>query len=253
MIDLHCHLDLYPEPSAVARECVRRRMFVLSVTTTPSAWRGTSALAAGSERIRTAVGLHPQLAQQRKGELDQFDQLIHETRYVGEIGLDGTPECRPFWNDQVDVFEHVLRTCVNAGGRILTIHSRRAENEVLAHLERRQDAGVPILHWFSGTYQNLERAILLDCWYSVGPAMLRSQKGRELVKRMPPDRVLTETDGPFATFKDRVMQPWDVEAAVQRLAEIWFLSVHEVEERLAKNLRTLARSTRARNDERAFE
>lgn len=243
MIDLHCHLDLYPQPASVARECERRRMYVLSVTTTPSAWTGTSGLAAGSERIRTALGLHPQLAQQRKGELDQFDQLVGETRYVGEIGLDGTPECRPFWNDQVEVFEHVLRTCVVAGGRILTIHSRRAESDVLLLLERRRDAGVPILHWFSGSYRNLEQAIRLDCWYSVGPVMLRSQRGRELVKRMPPDRVLTESDGPFATLDGRAVQPWDVEAAVKGLVEIWRLSVHEVEDRLTENLRTLAGST----------
>lgn len=246
MIDLHCHLDLYPEPTAVARECVRRRMYILSVTTTPSAWTGTSALAAGSDRIRTAVGQHPQLAKERKRELDQFDQLIHRTRYVGEIGLDGTPECKPFWSDQVDVFDHVLNACATAGGRILSIHSRRAEDEVLARLERRSDAGVPILHWFSGSYRNLERAILLGCWYSVGPAMLRSQKGRELVKRMPPDRVLTETDGPFATFEDRPIQPWEVNAAVQRLAEVWVLSVDEVDARLMLNLRVLSDSTAAK-------
>ena len=114
MIDLHCHVDLYPQPAAIVEECTRRNMYVLSVTTTPSAWKGTSALAAGNERIRTAIGLHPQLAQQRKGELSQFDELIHETRYVGEIGLDGTPECKPFWEDQMAVFEHVLQTCARA-------------------------------------------------------------------------------------------------------------------------------------------
>jgi TatD DNase family protein len=242
MIDLHCHLDLYPEPSAVAEECARRGMFVLSVTTTPSAWKGTSALSAGSERIRTAVGLHPQLAQQRRSELDQFDRLVHETRYVGEIGLDGTPECKPFWRDQLEVFEHVLNTCAAVGGRILTIHSRRAENDVLERLERQPGAGVPILHWFSGSYGSLERAILLDCWYSVGPAMLRGKRGRELVKRMPVDRVLTESDGPFVLFGDRTIQPWDVEDAVKQLGEIWLLQACDVQERLAANLRTLVRS-----------
>lgn len=246
MIDLHCHLDLYPQPAVIVEECARRNMYVLSVTTTPSAWKGTSALAAGNERIRTAIGLHPQLAQQRKGELAQFDELIDETRYVGEIGLDGTPECKPFWEDQMAVFEHVLQTCALAGGRILTIHSRRAEKDVLVFLERNRTAGTPILHWFSGSLRSLEQAIRLDCWYSVGPAMLRSQKGRDLVGRMPSDRVLTETDGPFAMFGDRAIQPWDVGDAVIRLAEIWQLSVLNVEERLASNLRLLVQSEQPR-------
>jgi len=239
MIDLHCHLDLYPQPVSVVEECVRRRMYVLSVTTTPSAWKITSALAAGSERIRTAVGLHPQLAQQRRGELARFDELIHETRYVGEVGLDGTLECRPFWEDQVAVFQHVLRSCSRVGGRILTIHSRRAEKDVLALLEQHQSAGTPILHWFSGSVGALEQAIRLDCWYSVGPAMLRGQKGRDLVQRMPVDRVLTETDGPFPMREDRSIQPWDVEEAVRQLSELWRCSIEEVEERLSANLRLL--------------
>ena len=246
MIDLHCHLDLYPQPAAIVEECTRRNMYVLSVTTTPSAWKGTSALAAGSERIRTAIGLHPQLAQQRKGELAQFDELIHETRYVGEIGLDGTPECKPFWEDQMAVFEHVLQTCAGAGGRILTIHSRRAEKDVLVLLERNRTAGTPILHWFSGSLRSLEQAIRLDCWYSVGPAMLRTQRGRELVGLMPTDRVLTETDGPFAMFDDRAIRPWDVGDAVNRLAEIWRINAQNVEERLASNLRLLVQNEQRR-------
>lgn len=246
MIDLHCHLDLYAQPAAIVEECARRNMYVLSVTTTPSAWKGTSALASGYERIRTAIGLHPQLAQQRKGELAQFDELIHETRYVGEVGLDGTPECTPFWEDQLAVFEHVLETCARAGGRILTIHSRRAENDVLALLERNRTVGTPILHWFSGSLRSLERAIRLDCWYSVGPAMLRSQKGRDLVGRMPSDRVLTETDGPFAMFGERAIQPWDVGDAVNRLAEIWQLSTQNVGAKLASNLRRLVESQHQR-------
>jgi TatD DNase family protein len=246
MIDLHCHLDLYPQPAAIVEECARRKMYVLSVTTTPSAWKGTSALAAGKERIRTAIGLHPQLAQQRKGELAQFEELIHETRYVGEIGLDGTPECKPFWEDQMAVFEHVLRVCARAGGRILTVHSRRAEKDVLVLLERNRTAGTPILHWFSGSLRSLEQAIRLDCWYSVGPLMLRSEKGRELARRMPTDRVLTETDGPFAMFGDRAIQPWDVRDAVNQLAEIWQLSAQNVEQRLAANLRSLAQNENPR-------
>jgi TatD DNase family protein len=243
MIDLHCHLDLYPQPAAIVEECARRNMYVLSVTTTPSAWKGTSALAVGKERIRTAIGLHPQLAQQRKGELAQFDELVHETRYVGEIGLDGTPECKAFWEDQVVVFEHVLQACARAGGRILTIHSRRAEKDVLVLLERDRAAGTPILHWFSGSLRSLDEAIRLDCWYSVGPAMLRSQKGRDLVRRMPSDRVLTETDGPFAMFGDRAIHPWDVGDAVDRLADIWQISAQDVEQRLTANLRRLVQGT----------
>src|SRR5579862_7818767 len=107
MIDFHCHLDLYPDPVAIRDECVRKGVFVLSVTTTPSAWQGTSALSASMPRIRTALGLHPQIAHERQSELSLFDALLADARYVGEIGLDGAPDFRPHWQIQIMVFDHI--------------------------------------------------------------------------------------------------------------------------------------------------
>ena len=243
MIDFHCHLDLYPKPEIVVRECVARKMYVLSVTTTPRAWNGTSSLATGQDRIRTALGLHPQLAGDRKSEAVLFRELLSETRYVGEIGLDGSPECLPYWQDQVEVFERILSFCAAAGGRILSVHSRRAENEVLSRIESYAGAGPTVLHWFSGKARELRRAIDLGCWFSVGPAMLRTKAGCNLVATMPRERVLTESDGPFVTYKGRPAMPWDVEDAVRGLGSIWRESASEVEAQLMLNLRTLVTET----------
>lgn len=239
MIDFHCHLDLYPDPHAVRDECVRRGLYVLSVTTTPSAWKGTSALALNAQRIRTALGLHPQLAHERRSELGLFDSFINEARYVGEIGLDGTPDFRKHWQDQVAVFEHVLAKCRDVGGRVMSIHSRRASGAVLDHLEKNRDAGSAVLHWFSGNFRDLERAITLGCWFSTGPAMLASEKGRALAARMPRDRVLTESDGPFAQLDGNPLRPWQVEGALQALGEIWSMSAEEADQKIDENLRRL--------------
>ena len=239
MIDFHCHLDLYPNYSEIVRECERRGMYVLSVTTTPSAWRGTSALAMGSKRIRTALGLHPQLAGERKGELVLFDGLLPQTLYVGEIGLDGSPEFRKSWKDQLNVFEHILAQCRKAGGRVMSIHSRRASEAVLDCLEKEKDAGTPVLHWFSGSPRDLDRAIRLGCWFSIGPAMLQGERGRALVARMPPSRVLTESDGPFALIDGQAMKPWQVGSATDGLAQIWSTSPPDADRQLIENFKTL--------------
>lgn len=181
MIDFHCHLDLYPDPATVRDECERLGLYILSVTTTPSAWTKTSELAIGTKRIRTALGLHPQVAHQRIGELPLFDEFLSAARYVGEIGLDGSPEFRPHWENQREVFEHILTVCSEAGGRIMSIHSRRASAEVLDALEAFPNAGTPVLHWFSGSLRDLDRAIRLGCWYSVGPAMLAGSGNAGLI------------------------------------------------------------------------
>jgi TatD DNase family protein len=239
VIDLHCHLDLYPDPHLVAQGCISRDLYILSVTNTPSAWPGTSSLAQGSNRIRTALGLHPQLAHQRKSELHLFDRYLAETRYVGEVGLDGTPEYRRHWADQLKVFTRILHASQEAGGRILSIHSRRAATAVLDVLEGHPNAGIPVLHWFSGTLREMARAAALGCWFSVGPSALGGEKGRALVKRMPRDRVLTESDGPFAQVDGRAALPWDVDRATSELAGIWEVSEFEVRGQLLRNLRAL--------------
>ena len=239
MIDFHCHLDLYPNPHDVARACIERRLYVLSVTTTPSAWSGTLALAASAPSIRTALGLHPQIAHQRKGELPLFERLLPETKYVGEIGLDGAPEFKLHWADQMLVFVRALDLCQAAGGRVLTIHSRRAATAVLDCLETRPGVGIPILHWFSGSNRELARAIAMGCWFSVGPAMLRGEKGRALVQQMPRDRLLTESDGPFAQIEGRAAWPWEAENAIIQLSELWGVKLGEAEAQILHNLSRL--------------
>jgi len=236
MIDFHCHLDLYREPKRILEECISRRVFVLAVTTTPSAFAGTKALVGEAPRVRVALGLHPELARERLGELTLFDKLLPEVKYVGEVGLDGSLELKHTWTSQLAVFRHVLNSARNVGGRIMSIHSRRAAKEVVAELQQCPGAGIPVLHWYSGSQRDLKLAIELGCWFSVGPAMVKSKSGIDSIKLMPKDRILTETDGPFVTVKDEPAYPWDAEIAEHGLARLWECSVLDVRRSIRTNL-----------------
>ncbi|MGB7370794.1 Qat anti-phage system TatD family nuclease QatD [Erythrobacter sp.] len=242
MIDFHCHLDLYPDPELEVRDAAAARVYVLSVTTTPRAWLRTAQLAKGHKRIRTSLGLHPQLAHERSHELDLFEELLPRSRYVGEIGLDGGRGYAQHAAIQSKVFDTVLRLSARSGGRIMSIHSRSAVDEILDRLAATPDAGTPILHWFSGSASQLRRAADIGCWFSVGPAMLRGEKGRSLAKAMPADRILTETDGPFASGPDGPLHPADSWRAVRQLATIWGIALEEARTRLLDNLRSLSES-----------
>lgn len=226
----------------MARECEARGLHVLSVTTTPSAWNGTSALAPVSSKVKTALGLHPQLAHQRKSELGLFETLVPGAPFVGEIGLDGAPEFKSYSSEQLFVFGRILDICQACGGRVMSIHSRRAATAVLNMLEEKSGAGTPILHWFSGSVRELSRAVALGCWFSVGPAMLASTSGRTLISHMPRERILTESDGPFAQLDGRSAFPWDVHFATKGLAGIWREPEASVEALLLGNLMQLTSS-----------
>ncbi len=239
MIDFHCHVDLYPDPEAIIAQAREKGVYILAVTTTPLAWQGTKALIADAPRIRVALGLHPELVAERHGEVEQLCSGIANAKYIGEIGLDGSPPHRNSLALQRQVLDRILQACAAHNGRIMTLHSRGAATMVLDALESQPAAGTAVLHWFSGTRRELDRAVSLGCWFSVGPAMLQGEKGRSLVSAMPQDRVITETDGPFTRQGDAPLMPWDVDQAVSHLAHLWNIPSGEAAEIVETNFKRL--------------
>lgn len=237
--DFHCHIDLYPSPTEIIIECEKRAAFVLAVTTTPEAWPQNKRWMQDKKFVRPALGFHPGLASNKKHEVSLFDSYIKETSYVGEVGLDGSKELNSSWGDQSYIFNHILQTCQREGGKILSIHSRKAAAHVIDALKNNSDAGIFILHWFSGSKKDLERAIDIGCWFSIGPKMAMSKKGTELISLMPKDRILTETDAPFASFNNRDVMPWDVSFVEKKLADIWNISLSETHAIFSKNFTNL--------------
>ena len=240
-MDFHCHLDLFDKPQDVIARSEASGIYVLSVTTTPKAFPGTRRLAAKARRIHTALGLHPQLAHERFSELSLFDHMLAETAYVGEIGLDASTDFKEHLQAQLLVFRHILGSCQDAGGRVLSIHSRGAADQVLEELSRFPEAGLPILHWFSGTSPQLARAIDEDFWFSVGPAMLKSKTGMERLSSMPQNRVLLESDGPFARLSGKPIEPVHVGEIVKGMASAWGQSISRTTDQLRKNLEFVGR------------
>lgn len=236
MMDLHCHVDLYPDFDKVLSNIQDSGFYVLSVTTVPSAYEGTAKLTRNLKKCRTALGLHPQLAHQRKNELPLFDRFAPETRFIGEIGLDGSREYKEYMEDQLEVFNHVLKTCELYNDKILTIHSLNAVDEVLACLRGHPRAGRPILHWFLATKKQVLEAVGLGCYFSIGPAMLTSKRAKSVIAWIPRDRVLLETDGPFAQLDDKPLYPSDTSTVINYLAVEWGVSLGIVYEQLKINL-----------------
>jgi TatD DNase family protein len=192
LFDTHCHLDLYPDYGNVIDQIERACVYTISVTNAPSVFRRASQIAKRAQFVRTAVGLHPELVGQRYRELDLFTELL--TRYVGEVGLDFVSQDLRDRDLQKKAFATILERCADYGDKFITVHSRRAAGEVV-DMVGNDYPGTVVLHWFSGSSKVLERALEYGLLLSVNPAMLASEKGRQLVAKMPLDRLLTETDG----------------------------------------------------------
>lgn len=240
LVDFHCHLDLYPNFADLVRECETRRVLTLAVTTTPQAWSRNRELASATKHVRAALGLHPQLVGERWREVDLWLRLLPETRYVGEVGLDAGPAHYRTLDRQKDVFRTILQACAAEGGKVLSVHSVRAVKPTLDMLEEHLPPGRAkvVLHWFTGTPAEARRAVGLGCHFSVNAPMLRNERGCKLVAGLPPECLLTETDGPFTDETGRPSRPWDVETTLGLLQ-------HRIPSRMvaadlvASNLRTL--------------
>jgi TatD DNase family protein len=81
----------------------------------------------------------------------------------------------------------------------------------------------------------------MGCWFSVGPGMISGQKGRDIVKMIPRDRLLTESDGPFTQIDGRSVLPWELDRVLNGIGELWSEDALAVERRVAENLRRLVR------------
>lgn len=236
MIDFHCHVDLYPDALKLLPEINTRNRFTFAVTTSPRAYLATSKILEPYRRMRVGLGLHPEIATQKAQELDLLLELIPVTRLIGEIGMDGSARFRSSLPIQEKIFRAALDECQAAGGKVMSIHSRGAERLVLECLRGRPDAGTPVLHWFSGSLRQLETAVDQGCWFSVGPAMLRGEKGRMLAAAMPRNRVLPESDGPFVESAGKPLMPWEAWDVCDTLARLWGLPSEEVAQLMIDNL-----------------
>jgi len=239
MMDLHCHVDLYPDHSEILSDIENSGYYVLSVTTVPSAFKGTAHLTENLANCRTALGLHPQLAHQRINELSLFDSLCGVTRYIGEVGLDGSRGYAEHIEAQQLVFEHILNRCSEFDDKILTIHSLGAVDEVLALLRKYPNSGTSILHWFLATKKQVNYAVELGCYFSVGPAMINSARARKVISWLPKNRVLLETDGPFARIGGKPALPSDVVLVIEFLSELWGETTKQVQDDLKLTLKNL--------------
>jgi len=235
--DFHCHVDLYRDPAATIAVCDKNQILTLAVTTTPKAWPQNQKWTARSAYVHAAVGLHPEVVGDRYAELPLLEEYIKQSRLVGEIGLDGSPQYRRSWHNQMTVFVRALTAAQRLGGRVISIHSRRAANDVIKCLEQHVSPRrvLPILHWFSGSMIAARRATELGCFFSVNARTLEHDPGVALARSLPTDRLLTETDGPFTSVGDRSSEPADVIITAERLASARGIPVVEMRKVLSAN------------------
>lgn len=195
MIDAHCHFDMMPSPESYIRQREENGDIVIGMTNLPSHFQMGQTHIKGFKHIRLALGFHPLLAADNKTELPLFNQLIDQTSYIGEIGLDYSKEGIASKDEQISVLREIL-TALNGKKKIVSVHSRKAEKELFTLLCEYDIKNV-VFHWYSGPVDLVPAILEQGYYFSVNEAMCRSKSGRAILESISKDKLLTETDAPY--------------------------------------------------------
>ncbi|MCM3549919.1 TatD-related deoxyribonuclease [Niallia circulans] len=233
LTDTHVHIDHYPNPQKVAEAYERLKIYTLFVTNLPELFEANYSSYQNYKYIRLCLGFHPQLASEFPFDELLFNKLINKTKYIGEVGLDFLNEHNEIKNKQVNIFDYITSPKFNKG-RIYTIHSRNSEEQVLEILVQNKVKHA-IFHWYSGNLLTLEKILERGYYFSLNPKMLKTKNGLKVIERLPHDRILFETDGPFSRYNKEVIGPTSIEKSYKDFSRI----IPYFEKNVYKNFRRI--------------
>lgn len=198
--DAHCHLDLMDNMPEFIKEMQNSNMSLFAVGTTPKAYSREIQLCRNARNIHVGLGMHPQLVSSGYDDMRIFKFLFENSHYIGEVGLDFSKGYIQTKELQIKVFNEIIKLCEQYSEKVVSIHSLKSTSKVIEILRtyKRQKSNRYIFHWFTGSMSQLEKAIELGCYFSINPRMLKTKSGMEVIKAVPIDHVLLETDAPFA-------------------------------------------------------
>ena len=239
MIDTHCHLD-FPDYNddrddvlKAARDAGITKMVNIGCDLKSS--QASVDLADRYPQIYAAIGFHPHDAKSYDDQMEkQLRAMANNFKVVaiGEVGLDFYRDRSPR-DVQREVFVRQMRLARELG-LPLVIHIRDAYEEAIDVLiaEKAYEGNV-VLHCFSGTVKDAERALDYGMYLSFGGVLTFSNSRLpELVRNVPLDQIILETDAPFLTphpHRGTRNSPAMVALVYQKLAEVLNRDLREIE------------------------
>lgn len=243
LVDAHAHLDQYGSSwPDVLRELRDHHILTLAVSMDPPSYLKTRELCTGEPLTVPALGVHPWEAPRWAHRLDELEGYLEGAPLLGEVGLDfHFVRDEEAYGPQREVFDYFL-DAAKATGKVLNLHTKGAEAEIARLLH---DAGGPpaIVHWYSGSTDDLHRLLDEGAYFTVGVELLRSARIAEIARLIPEDRLLTETDNPggWRWLQGTPGRPVLVREVLDRLAEVRGASPEEMERLVCANMRAVLR------------
>ena len=250
MIDTHAHINPSKSPFDKGDFKIEGLEYVILSGANVEDSTRNGELSKTNKKLLAAVGIHPQeIISNYELSITNLEKLLKENPEivaVGECGLDySNPPKSPFDKGDFQEMEELFRQQIGLAKRYnkpLIVHARKAIEEVFDILRGSNMRGV--IHCFSGGKKRVQKVLDLGKdWYFGIDGNLTYEAGLvEVVKVIPHDRLLAETDSPELTplpFRGQKNNPSYVKYVYQKIAKIWGMEFEEAEKILDENARKL--------------
>ena len=263
LIDTHAHIhasEFDSDRQEVIVRCEQEKMQVINIGTNLADSKRAAILARENDGFYATIGVHPtDIFEFPFNEVEFADLLSDKIVAVGEIGLDlwrldwlkekHNLTIEQIYRQQLETFEQQL-DFAKKHDLAVVIHGRNGEDDKLnvyeVILEKMLTAKIEraVFHCFVGDKAMADKIIAAGYYLGFdGPITFKKNEiARELVKSLPIDRILAETDCPFLApepVRGKRNEPAFVKHVVAKIAEVKNMPYQEVEDRLWKNAKEL--------------
>ncbi len=242
LIDAHAHVDRFEMVgegalSSALIEINTREIFTISNSMDLPSYKKNVHIAENCEYILPIFGVHPWNASHYVDRLGELDNAIQSSSMLGEIGLDfHFVDDDSEYPGQQKVLEYFLAASKDQN-KIVNLHTKGAEETILGLLKEFELPRV-IIHWYSGPLDVFYKLADMGIYFTIGVEALFSEHIQTIVRSVPSDRLLTETDNPGGpkSFIGEPGTPRLIEDVVDKVAELRSTSREEITTLVQANL-----------------
>ena len=181
-----------------------------------------------------AIGIHPNSTTGNLEKLDSILALKNNNKKIiafGETGLDYFYK-RSEKNDQIISFEKHIEFSIAENVPVI-IHTRDADDDTISIIKKYYKKTNFLIHCFTGTLDFAKKLLDLNCIISFSGIITfkKSNNLRDVVKYVPLEKMLIETDSPYLSpdpFRGKINEPANVKIVAEAVASIKQISFREV-------------------------
>ena len=245
IIESHCHLDYDPLINNIDQVLLNAKKNniskLLTIGTSLESSKKVLEIVEKYDNIYGTIGIHPNSTTNNLNDLNDLINIKKKNKKIiafGETGLDYFYK-RSEKKDQLYSFEKHIEFAISERVPVI-IHTRNADEDTISIVKKNFGKTKFLIHCFTGNLDFAKNLLNLECLISFSGIITfkKSTDLRSVVKYVPMEKMLIETDSPYLSpdpFRGKSNEPANVKIVAENIAIIKGISLDEVANLTTKN------------------